>query len=182
MEVQQCWCTFFMSHAHFLSCNLVSFRTWKPYPRSYDPLLYVYVCTKSTHLKDCIRPLQNHSRLFKARLGTIKLAGATYSTMHHTYRSIAIPISYSGYMCSYTYPQYTNSTSSNVCLSFSYLGQIRVWHGLLSRSPGHPGQQLWPSFNAGTHATTFIIILVMVQTDNTVLTNCNIALAWAVQH
>ena len=47
-----------------------------------------------------IRPL-HHSHPFEARSGACKLAGATYIVMHHTYLSIAVPISYHGYMHSY---------------------------------------------------------------------------------
>ena len=48
----------------------------------------------------CIRLLL-HFHLFKPHPGTCKLAGATYSAIHYIYWSIAIPISYHGYMYSY---------------------------------------------------------------------------------
>ena len=51
-------------------------------------------------------------------------------------------------ICIAMYLQYANSTSSNTHLGFSHPDHIWVWPGLLSRSPGHPDQQLWPGFNA----------------------------------
>ena len=96
----------------------------------------------------CIRPVQSHSHLFEARPGACKLAGVTYSTMHHTYWSIVIPLLVIADIYIATYLQYASSTNSNVRLGFSYPGKIRVWPGLLSGSPGHPGQQLWSGYNA----------------------------------
>ena len=49
----------------------------------------------------CIRPLQCHSHVFEAHLGACKLFGATYSTMHHTNQSIAIPVSYYVQLCTH---------------------------------------------------------------------------------
>jgi len=71
----------------------------------------------------CIRLLL-HFHLFKSHPGSCKLAGATYSAMRHIYRSIAIPISYHGYICSYirTFNMLMHSTNSNARLGFSYLG------------------------------------------------------------
>ena len=78
---------------------------------SHNSVSYVYICIQPRPSIDCCcrsqkcypcsmsvsheiaaaqstRPL-HHSHLIEARPGACKLAGATYSAVHHTYRSIA---------------------------------------------------------------------------------------------
>ena len=70
----------------------------------------------------CIRPLQSNFHLFEACPGVCKLAGATYSTVHHTYWSIDIPISCHGYMHSYVYiPTSYNTLTAQILMYASVL-------------------------------------------------------------
>jgi len=100
------------------------------------------LCGNAVAQSTCIKHAQSHSHLLKHVLVSVNLWVATYSTMQHTYQSIAVIHLYNIRTC--------NTLLSNTCLGFSYAGQIRVWSRLLSRLPGFQGQQLWPSFNTDT--------------------------------
>ena len=145
MEVQQCWRTFFTSHAQLFAiilwCLLVH--------RSHTPVLYVYVCTFtglhrampiSRLLLQAPEVLALQCVSFTWDYCCAKHVHWTFCTTptfskhvlvpinlleQHTTLCITptIPISYGG-ICIATYLQYANSTNFNTYLGFSYPGQI----------------------------------------------------------
>jgi len=76
---------------------------------------FMYAIEQST----CIRHVQIHSHLSKHVLVPVNFWVATYSTIQHTYQSIAV-------IADIYYLQYTTSNNSNMRPGFSYPGHIRV--------------------------------------------------------
>jgi len=88
--------------------------------------LDVCSCGNAVSQSTCIRHAQSHSHLWS----TVNLWVATYSAIQHTYWSITVIAGI--YIAMYL--QYATSKNTNMCLGFSYPGQIQVWPRLLSPS------------------------------------------------
>jgi len=169
MEVQKCWCMFFVSHAHFCNHTLVSASAWKPHPcfvcvfmHKIQPFTGLQRATPIDRLllqAPEVLPLQNicqlHMGLLLCKARALDLYTTPTFSKHvlvplnllelHTalWTTPTDPLLYllviTG-ICIATHLQYTDSTNSSACLSFSYRGHIRI-------KCGSWGQQLWPSFN-----------------------------------
>ena len=146
-EVQRCWHTFFINHAHFCNCILVAANTWKPYP-IYMYKIWLYA---GLHIAIPIHqlllqalgllPLQYdnfmlHLGMVWHKMCALDMHEATPTFLKHILKLAGSHIQhYTSHLpdpwlaiCWYI-PSYLPAIRkiSNVCLGFSYPGHPVIW-------------------------------------------------------